>query len=331
MNISFIGIDKSEKDELKKKFPNAQFVEEINDIQNKNKVDALSTFIHTRISKKELENLPALKYIITQSTGYDHIDIAACKKRDIKVYNIPDYGTESVAEYTMLLMLALLRKFKPSEAILQHNINIENIERLRGNELNGKILGIAGAGRIGAYVIRIAHAFGMRIIVYNKSAIPELGKKYNVEFVSFDNLLKESDIISLHLPLTKDTYHIIDKKAISKIKKGAFIINTARGGLIDIVALADAIEKNRIAGAALDVIEAEELIAHENDILKKEISAESVKQAFIGNMLLQKDNVIITSHVAYNTEEATRRITEKTIATIKELEKGKTDLYNRII
>jgi len=331
MNVSFIGIDTSEKNELKKHFPTAQFADEIKDIRNKNKVELLSTFIHTKISKKELEELSSLKYIITQSTGYDHIDIAACKKKGMGVYNIPDYGTESVAEYTILLILALLRKLKPSESILQRNINIENIEILRGNELNSKVLGVVGAGRIGAYVIKIAHAFGMKIIAYNRSVIPELVKNYGVKFVSFEQLLKEADIISLHLPLISDTYHIIDKKAISKMKKGTYIVNTARGGLVDIVALAGALETKHIAGAALDVIEAEDLITHENDIIKKEVSADKIKQAFIGNMLLQKDNVIITPHVAYNTEEATRRITEKTIITIKELEKGKTGLYNRVI
>ncbi|MBI2079679.1 hydroxyacid dehydrogenase, partial [Candidatus Micrarchaeota archaeon] len=270
-----------------------------------------------------------LKYIVTQSTGYDHIDIETCRTKGVRVYNIPDYGTESVAEFTVLLMLALLRKFKMCENSLREHIDIGSTD-LKGNEAGGKILGVIGTGRVGSHVIKIAHVLGMRIIAYNRSEIRELVAKYGVKFVRLSDLFKQSDVIILQLPLTEESYHIIDKKAISKMKKGVYIVNTARGGLVDTVALAEAIETH-VAGAALDVVEAEDLIAHESDVLKEKVNAEKIRRAFIGNMLLQRDNVIITPHVAYNTEEALRRITEKTITTIKELDNGKTDLYNLVV
>ena len=329
MKIVFLGLDESEKAIIKKAFPVAQIVDGIPDIKNRSKVEVLSVFINNPLSKNELLLFPSLRYIVTRSAGCDHIDLDSCKKRRIAVYNIPDYGTETVAEYTILLMLAALRKFKACEGSLMKKINMTPRE-LEGKEANGKVLGVVGTGRIGISVIRIAKALGMKIIAYDKRGNPEL-KKSGVRFVSLQELIKTADVITLHLPLTKETYHTIGQKEIMKMKMGAIIINTARGGLIDVVALANAINTGQVGGAALDVIEAEELITHENDVLTKDIGNVKIKQAFIGNLLLQKDNVIIMPHMAYDTEEALARIIEKTMVTIKELENGKTGLYNRIM
>ncbi|MDO8554168.1 MAG: NAD(P)-dependent oxidoreductase [Candidatus Micrarchaeota archaeon] len=326
MKIAFVGIE--DVAGMRKTFPSAQFVKDISKLNNRNKIELLSVFIDCPIGKKELQQFPSLKYVVTRSAGYDHIDLKECKKRNISVYNVPDYGTETVAEYTILLMLAALRKFKACEDSLRSKAEIKPTE-LQGKEAFGKILGVVGTGRIGANVIKIANAFGMKIIAYDKFGNPEL-KKLGVKFVDFQELIKTSDVITLHLPLTKETYHMISEKELAKMKNGVIIINTARGGLIDIVALANAVNSGKVGGAALDVIEAEEIMTKENDVLTKNIDSSKIKQAFVGNILLQNENVIIMPHMAYNTEEALEKILEKTIITIKKLEKGKCELYNKV-
>ncbi len=328
--VAFVGLEhETDIPFLKKSVPSAAFADTIGKIPNRRKTGILSIFLNTPIGKKELGLLPSLKYIITQCTGFDHIDLKECKKRGVTVYNVPDYGTQTVAEYSIFLMMALLRNFRKCEPILRTQISV-NHDELRGKDSYGKTIGVVGAGRIGAHVVQIAHGIGMNILVYNHHRIPELEEKYGVSFVSMDELLKKSDVISLHLPLTKETNHIIGKKAIGKMKKGAILVNTARGGLVDIVALAEGLQSGKLGGAALDVVESEDLMAHENDILVKKMGLEKIKRAFIGNMLLEMENAIVTPHIAYNTEDALRRIAEKTVWTIKELEKGKEKLYNLV-
>ncbi|MEM3071405.1 MAG: NAD(P)-dependent oxidoreductase, partial [Candidatus Anstonellales archaeon] len=307
----------------------ATFADTIQKLKGKKEVSLLSIFVNTVISKNELSLFPNLRYIITQSTGFDHIDIRECKRRGIRVYNIPDYGTQTVAEYSIFLMMALLRKFRKCESVLRTQVSVTHSE-LRGKDAYGKTLGVIGCGRIGSQVVRIAHGLGMKVLVHSHRRDSELEQKYGAKFVSFYTLIKSADIISLHLPLTRETKHIINKKTISKMKKGAIIINTARGGLVDVVALAEELQRGKLGGAALDVIESEDLIAHENDILTKKVGIDTIKRAFIGNMLLEFENVILTPHIAYNTEDAIRRIVEKTLWTINEIERGNEELYNLV-
>lgn len=326
MIVTFVGLEEQEKQKTRKIFPDAKNAENIAGADRNSEL--LSVFINDRLSKKELGSFKKLKFVVTRSTGYDHMDIKECRKRGIVVYNVPDYGTETVAEYTMLLILALLRKLKKSESILSSNAKI-NPKQLQGNEASGKTLGVLGTGRIGIRIIALAKAFGMEIVAYDKFPNPRLSE-HKVKRSKLEDVIKKSDIVTLHLPLTDETRHIIDKKSISKMKHGVLIINTARGGLIDIEALAAGLDSGKIGGAAMDVIEAEDLIIKENDVLQKPMENKKIRQAFIGNMLLQRDNVIITPHIAYNTEEAMARILKTTVETIKELEKGNAKLSNKV-
>ncbi len=282
--------------------------------------EILSIFIYSRITRDVLEQLPKLKAIVTRSTGYDHIDLDACRERGVEVYNIPDYGSNTVAEFTFLLIMALLRRLKE----IQESKWFDPV-KLRGHELQGKTIGVVGTGRIGSYVVKLAHAFGMKILAYDIYPRKELVEKYGVRYVDLETLLKNSDIITLHLPLTKETYHLINRNNIHLIKRGAILVNTARGPLVETEALVEALDKGILAGAALDVIEGERVLREEMDIIygRKEYSLEELKKGLEAHILMKYPNVIITPHIAYNTWEAVHRILDKTINTIKQVLEGK--------
>ncbi|MEM3137823.1 MAG: NAD(P)-dependent oxidoreductase, partial [Thermofilaceae archaeon] len=220
--------------------------------------EIISVFIYSNVGPELLEKLPKLKAIITRSTGYDHIDLEACKNRGVTVFNVPDYGSSTVAEYTILLALMLMRKMKIIGFDSLPDKSSFSLERLRGRELAGKTIGIVGTGRIGSHVAKLAHAFGMKILAYDVLENEELKKLYGVLYVDLDALLSSSDIVTLHLPLTHETRHLINTRNITKIKQGAILINTSRGGLVETEALFEALDKGILAGAALDVVEGEQ-------------------------------------------------------------------------
>ncbi|MEM2217663.1 MAG: NAD(P)-dependent oxidoreductase, partial [Thermofilaceae archaeon] len=168
------------------------------------------------------------------------------------VFKVPDYGSSTVAEYTILLALMLMRKMKIIGFDSLPDKSSFSLERLRGRELAGKTIGIVGTGRIGSHVAKLAHAFGMKILAYDVLENEELKKLYGVLYVDLDALLSSSDIVTLHLPLTHETRHLINTRNITKIKQGAILINTSRGGLVETEALFEALDKGILAGAALD-------------------------------------------------------------------------------
>jgi len=288
--------------------------------------DIVSTFIYSKLSKEVVEKLEKTKLITTRSTGYDHIDLEACKKKGIVVCNVPGYGTETVAEHTIALMLAISRRLIESfEGTRKGNFSIKE---LTGFELMGKTLGIIGAGKIGRRVAELAKAFGMRVIAFDVYKNEEESKRIGYEYVDIDTLLKESDIISLHANLTKDNYHMLDKEAFDKMKDGVIIINTARGGLIDTKALIEAIKSGKVAYAGLDVLEAEKEIKEELEVLYKDvIDKDELKKMLATHILVemedQLNNVLITPHNAFNSKEALHRILEITIDNIKNFIEGR--------
>ena len=291
-------------------------------------VQILSIFINSKVNKEQLKRMPSLKLIVTRSTGFDHIDLDACKKRNIHVCNIPDYGSNTVAEFTFLLILALVRRFRRIENFIRREVEMD-ASKLRGFDLAGKTIGIIGAGRIGSYVAKLAHAFEMKLLYYDlrkNEAIDKLGGRK----VSLEYLLSNSDIITLHLPLNDKTYHIINKENIKLIKDDAFLVNTARGGLVETEALVKALRNGKIAGVALDVFEGEEVIKYGADIIKHKADYEELRNALLTHVLVGFENVIITPHIAYNTFEALTRIVERTFDTIRNYMEGR-ELYNRII
>ncbi len=227
-------------------------------------VEVLIVFIYSQINESILSQLPNLKYITTRSTGYDHIDLDTCKERGITVSNVPSYGEVTVAEHTFALMLSVSRRL--IESYNRVKSGYFSPQGLTGFDLHGKTLGVIGVGAIGCNVITIAKGFGMNVIGYKRSPDPELEKKLGFTIHDFETVLQKSDIITLHLPYSQETHHIIDDEKFYMMKKGAVIINTARGALIDTRAMIAALERGDLGGAGLDVCEGEPVLREESQL-----------------------------------------------------------------
>lgn len=287
-------------------------------------VEALALFAFCCVDKKLLAKLPKLKFIATMSTGFDHIDLAACKKRGIVVSNVPTYGENTVAEHAFALLLALSRKLYPSIKRTHEEQRFETDSTLRGFDLKGKTLGVVGCGNIGRHVARIAKGFEMNVLVFDVNRDVDLARKIGFEYASMDELLKKSDIITLHVPYNKHTHHLLNEKAFAKMKKGVYIVNTSRGGVIDTDALVKALQSGVVAGAGLDVLEEEGEIKEERNLLSEAFKRRSELRTLLEDHLLMKmPNVIITPHNAFNSREALERIMHATAENIKAFNSGK--------
>lgn len=282
----------------------------------------LVVFVETPITKKTISELPKLKMIATMSTGFDHIDIKAAKARKIPVCTVPFYGENTVAEHAFALILGLTRKL--FQSVKRVKEGVYDYHGLRGVDLKGKTLGVIGTGRIGTHLIQMAKGFEMNVVGYDPYPNKELATKFGFKYVALNNLLANSDIISLHVPLFPETYHLINKKNIKKIKKGAYIINTARGGLIDPEALVWALQKNQIAGAGLDVLEDEGFVQEEDKFLSGGYTECQIKTNLMNNIIIDHPNTIVTPHNAFNSIEALQRIADTTIENIRSYAKGET-------
>ncbi len=283
-------------------------------------VDSLSVFIYSRLTPALLAELPGLKMIATRSTGFDHIDLATCRERGIVVSNVPSYGENTVAEHTFALILMLSRKVHKSHSQVREG-RVE-LAMLTGFDLQGKTIGVVGAGRIGLHVIRIARGFGMRVMAFDVRRDTLLADLLGFQYVSMDQLLTESDIVSLHCPLTSETHHLIGTEAIQRMKPGALLINTARGGLVDTDALVQALDSGHLAGAGLDVLEGEELIREEKELLHEKHDIEKLRAALRTRLLMGRDDVVFTPHNAFNSHEALRRILDTTVENLLAFQAG---------
>ena len=277
--------------------------------------DVVSTFIHSTLDRPTLERLPKLKFIATRSTGFDHIDLAFCRERGIPVANVPSYGENTVAEHTFALILALSRNIH--KAFVHTLARDIPFQALRGFDLAGRTLGVVGAGRIGLHAIKIAKGFGMQVVAYDLRRESLLAEVLNFRYVSLDELLAASDIISLHCPYTPRTHHLLNLENIRKVKRGALLVNTARGGLVDPAALTQALDEGILAGAALDVLEGEELLKDERQILEQPLAQDKLRMLLLNHSLLNRDNVVITPHIAFNSREAVERILSTTVENIR--------------
>ena len=282
--------------------------------------DAVSVFITSNLTEKILSRFKNLRVVATRSTGYNHVDIKYCKNKHIAVYNVDGYGHSSVAQYTIMLMIALVRNLKP--AYLDIKKVSPNYKGYEGRNMEALSLGIIGCGAIGSAVAKLAKAFGMEVYVSSPDRNPEIEKL--AQYLPFDELLSLSDIITLHLPYSSELYHMLGREEFSKMKDGVYIINTARGELLDGTALYEGILSGKIKGAALDVFECEEL-AVKPDVITSGIDyydKNCVASALIAKKLIECDNVIITPHIAYNTLESVNKILEITFNNIRDYCKG---------
>jgi D-lactate dehydrogenase len=275
--------------------------------------DVVSVFISSRVDEAVLSHLSCLRLLTTRSTGFDHIDHHQAAKREIAVANVPEYGSNTVAEHTFALLLALSRKVIP--AYVRARGGTFSTEGLRGFDLRGKTLGVIGAGNIGLHVIRIARSFSMQVIASDPFPRPTIADILDFRYVPFDQLIRESDIVSLHCPATVDNRHLISSKELAAMKPGAVLINTARGSLVDTHALIDALQRKHLAGAGLDVIDGEAAV--KDDAMQTGADREQLISTIDAHRLLHREDVIVTPHNAFNSVEAVGRILESTVDNIQ--------------
>lgn len=267
----------------------------------------LAVFIESRVTRGVLERLPALKLLVTRSTGFDHIDLAACAQRGITVSNVPAYGENTVAEHTFALLLALSRKLLAAER--HGRAGRWHRQGLQGFDLKGRTVGVVGAGRIGLHVIRMARAFQMQVIVFDPRRDALLADVLGFEYVTLEELLERSDVVSLHAPSNPHTRHLINARSLARMKRGAVLLNTARGDLINSADLVDALNSGQLGGAGLDVVEGEGDVSEDYRLLD-DGGVEELRAAFSRRLLADREDVIITPHNAFNSLEAVQRIAD---------------------
>jgi D-lactate dehydrogenase len=322
MKIAFFEVENEvEKQTIKDAFDDKNELKVFNDILNPKNVqevsdfDIISVFIYSNVDKQVLSKLSNLKLIATRSTGFDHIDIKKCNEKNIVVSNVPSYGENTVAEHAFALILALSRNVcKAAERTREEKFTIEG---LIGFDLKGKTIGVVGVGDIGLHVIRIAKGFGMNVLAYDVKQSEIISEVLGFEYTSLENLLANSDIVTLHVPENKATHHLMNKERFKQIKKGALLINTSRGGIIDTEALIRAVKDKTLAGVGLDVIEGEKIIKEEKEAVHDKENRKIMNKIANEQALFCKDNFIFTPHIAFYSKEALKRILDTTIKNIQ--------------
>ncbi len=317
MKIIFFGTEDWEKEHLQAALKGNDLVflaEHLNqeNLAQAKDADIISIFTSSQVTEEALRQMPKLKGIAIRATGFDNVDVQAAKDHGVMVSNVPTYGENTVAEHTFGLMLNLSRKIYKS------------IHHLRGFDLKGKTLGIVGLGHIGQHVARIANGFEMNVLGFDVNEDKKLAKELGFMYASLEDVLGKSDIITLHVPDNKHTHHVINSGNIGLIKKGAYLINTARGGIIETDALVKALQDGTLAGAGLDVLEGEHEMIEERQLLSPlQTQTADFKTLLEDHVLMEMEQVIITPHNAFNSTEALERILETTVENIQGFIKDK--------
>ncbi len=275
--------------------------------------DAVCVFVASDVNEGIITALAdmGVKLVLLRCAGYNNVNLAAARENDITVMRVPEYSPAAVAEHALALAFAVNRKIH--KAYIKVRENNFSLIGLTGQNFKGKTAGIIGTGKIGAEMARCCHGIGMKVIAYDIKNNPELPF---AEYVSLEDVFRRSDLISLHCPLTKDTYHMIDLAAIEKMKQGVILVNTSRGALISTEDLIQGIRSLKFAGVGLDVYEEEDenvFENRENDILENSVTAR----------LLSFPNVIVTSHQGFLTDEALDAICDTTLKNAESFAEGK--------
>lgn len=272
--------------------------------------DGICAFVNDTVNAAVIDKMEKMgvKVLALRCAGFNNVDIKYAQGK-IRVFRVPAYSPYAVAEHAMAMLLTSVRRIHKAY-IRSKDFNF-SLNGLTGFDLHGKTLGVIGTGRIGRVFIDICLGFGMNVLAYDKFPAKELENKDNVKYVELDELFKNSDIISLHCPLTEETQYMIDKKAIETCKKGVMIINTSRGALVDSEALLNGIKDRQVGGACLDVYE------EESDLFFEDNSGHILEDDTLAR-LITMPNVLVTSHQAFLTEEALENIAETTVQNILE-------------
>ncbi len=322
MKLGFFEIEQWEADYIKNLLPGFDlfFSQEKLDKDNLSEqrdFDVISIFVGSSVNREVINAFPNLKLITTRSTGFDHIDLKAAKEKNVQVAYVPGYGDNTVAEFAFGLILTLSRKIYEAADHLKETCSF-SLEGLRGFDLAGKTIGIVGTGRIGQHMVKIAKGFEMNIVASDVKPDENFAKEAGFKYVPFEELLAISDVISLHVPSIESTNHLINSQNINKIKKGAILINTSRGAVIESEALIKGLNEGILGGAGLDVLEEEGAIRDEKElVLYGHPEEHNLKTVIQNHVLIDMPNVIVTPHNAFNTNEALQRILDTDLENIK--------------
>lgn len=283
--------------------------------------EVVSTFIYSDLDGTVLSRLTALRFIATRSTGFDHIDLSLCRERGIVVSNVPTYGDNTVAEHVFALLLTISHNM--IDAVDRTRRGDFSQKGLQGFDLRDKTIGVVGTGNIGRNVIAIARGFGMRVLGYDVAPDEAAAAEMGFDYVDLPALLGRSDVVTLHVPASKATRHLIDGKAFAAMKDGAILINTARGAVVEVRALLRALADGKVAAAGLDVLPEEPAIREEAELLRSFFAEQHDLETLLADhILLRMRNVVITPHSAFNTREAVQRILETTAGNIVAFDRG---------
>ena len=283
--------------------------------------EAVCVFVNDDLNKKNLEKLAdfGIKLIALRCAGFNNVDLAAAAENNITIVRVPAYSPQAVAEHAVALMLTLNRKtHKAYNRVRENNFSLE---KLTGFNIYGKTVGVIGTGIIGICFAKIMLGFGCKVLAYDIKPADEL-KDLGVNYVAIDELLQESDIISLHCPLNEQTHHLMNTDAFNKMKKGAMLINTGRGALIDTASVVEALKQEKLGYLGIDVYEQESGLFF-NDL------SETVNKDDDFLRLMSFPNVLITGHQGFFTKEALDQIAQVTLKNLTEFESGN-ELENEV-
>lgn len=288
--------------------------------------EVVSVFVKSELRAPLLDKLPDLKMIATRSMGFDHIDVEYARTKGIRVTNVTTYASHPVAEFTYALLLNVTRRIYQAYNQLRDGTNFD-IRGLKGFNLYGKTLGVAGTGRIGRNVVTIARGFGMSVLAFDAFPDAAFAAEQGFTYVPLAQLVSQSDIISIHLPYSKDTHHLFNAELFATMKKGVILINTARGEIIDTHALVAALRNGTIWGAGLDVLEEERAFHDEADDVATEKKDVDYQLLTANHVLIDLPNVVVTPHIAFETAEAMQEITRSTAQSITNFVSGTEQKY----
>lgn len=276
---------------------------------------AVCSFVNDRVTAETLEILVrgGTKLLALRSAGFNHVDLVAAGRLGIPVVRVPEYSPHAVAEHTVMLALAVIRRVHRAWArVREGNFSLEG---LMGFDLFQKRVGIVGTGKIGRVTARIFNGFGCDVVAYDIYPNEQAAKECGFSYVELDELYRTSDIISLHVPLTPKTHHLVDGPAIKSMKRGVVIVNTGRGALIDTRALIDGLKSGQVGAAGLDVYEEEE------GLFFRDLSDRVIQDDVLARLLMFP-NILVTAHQAFLTREALANIAETTLANVTAFERG---------
>lgn len=323
----FFDYRESEKNFFEKnKFPNLE-IKFFNESLNEETVSLLedndfenamiiSVFVTSNITENIVNKFKNLRIISTRSTGYDHIELNHCLNKNIALINVESYGNTSVSQFTFALILMLVRQILP--AIESVKLGVCTLTNFTGRNLNTMTIGVIGTGATGAGVCQIASGLNMNILAFDTCPKKELEQKYNVKYVNLEELLKTADIVTLHLPYTKETYHFMKEKQFKSMKEGSFFINVSRGELVNLEDLLSNLKNGKIKGAGLDVVACVDSNCMDKDKKLERTSLMCLEDSKVVRELNTLPNVIITPHIAYDTHESMDYILKMTFEGIRD-------------